>query len=112
MASRFSTTAGPRVPARPPTSRREQRTVLSDPGDEPVHPLVDRRLGAPAEEALGLADIGDEDALVAGAPVGVRGFQVAAELAGELRHKLAEAQRVRRPAADVEDLAGDRVDPL
>ena len=85
--------------------RAEQLVILADPGEQPVDPLGGRDLRGPAEQPPGLADVGDEDALVAGPPVGEGRVERPAEGAVERGDQLEQAQRVRRPAADVEDLA-------
>src|SRR5262249_30260702 len=56
----------------------EQLAVMSNPIEQPGHAIAggDRRF--PAQQTLGLADVGDEDPLVARTPVRVRGPQWAA----------------------------------
>ena len=101
--------------------RRTARLTSSRPGTSPgcrgPRPAVDpRRRGsrrsASSRGSLGLADVGDEDPLVSGPPVRERRVVRPAEGAIERGDQLPEAQRVGRAAADVEDLAPDRVDPL
>src|SRR5262245_637454 len=101
----------PRTSVRLSDASGEEGTILADPTEQAVDPFVGADLRPPAEPALRLADVGHEDALVAGAPVGVGRPERAPEGMLQLGDQRAQAQRVVGPAADVEDLALHVVDP-
>src|SRR4051812_18315069 len=90
----------------------EEAAVLADPPEQAVHALGGADAGRPAEQAPGLADVGHEDALVARPPVGAGRVEGPAERPLQHGHQLVQAQGVAGPAAEVERLARDRVDPL
>src|SRR5262249_9029088 len=88
-----------------------QPAVLPDPAQEPPEALVEADAGRPAQQAGRLADVGHEDALVAGPPGGEGRVQGAAQGPLQPPDPLPAAHRAVRAAAQVQDLAADVVDP-
>src|SRR4029078_9622633 len=90
----------------------EQRAVRFDPAVELLDAFARGDLRRPAQLARRLADVADEDALIARAPIGVADVELAAAEGVEIGDQIERRHLILSPAADVVDLPGRDVDAI
>src|SRR5437763_11029448 len=97
--------------AEPSLRRRSHRRGLAaachQPSVQTADAFVDADLRPPAGKAAELADVADIPALVADPPIAKGDRRTTPVQHGDAVDQLQQAQRVFRPAADIERLAGD-----